>query len=415
MSSHADPIYLDHNATTPLHPEVLDAMIESHRGQWGNPSSSHVYGQRAADAIAAARAEVAGLIGASPAEIIFTSGGTEASNLAIRGAAALRRGALVTSAVEHPATLRPLSALTGRRVVVLPVDGEGRVDADAALPEEVALLTVMHANNEVGTIQPIAALAARCGGLVHTDAAQSLGKVPVDVTALSVDLLTIAGHKLYAPKGIGALYVRDGLALPPLLLGAGHERGLRPGTENVAGIVGLGVACRLAGERLAAEATRLSDLRERLWERLSAGVDGLRPVPRQAGQRGAGRGTRGRRQHRLGLSRDGRVSLRRAAGHGTAAVGGAGRGSPVPGTWHHDRRRGCRRRCPDRRRQEAVRSSECEPIPTCILRGSPLVAGVRISQEQPWSSSVFRKTPSTPTSPSPRSPRSPRSWSPPSC
>ncbi len=166
--------------------------------------------------------------------------------------------------------------------MVLPVDGEGRVDADAALPEEVALLTVMHANNEVGTIQPIAALAARCGGLVHTDAAQSLGKVPVDVTALSVDLLTIAGHKLYAPKGIGALYVRDGLALPPLLLGAGHERGLRPGTENVAGIVGLGVACRLAGERLAAEATRLSDLRERLWERLSAGVDGLRRAsPRQ--------------------------------------------------------------------------------------------------------------------------------------
>ncbi|MFT5681885.1 MAG: cysteine desulfurase [Myxococcota bacterium] len=269
------PIYLDHNATTPLHPAVLDAMTVSLRDHWGNPSSGHIHGRRAKAAMEQARAEVAELIGARPGEIIFTSGGTESSNLAIRGAAALRTGALVTSAIEHPATMRPLQGLTGRTVVILPVDGEGRVAEDAPLPEAVALLTVMHANNEVGTLQPIAALAARCGGLVHTDAAQSLGKVPVDVSALGVDLLTIAGHKLYAPKGVGALYIRDGLDLPPLLLGAGHERGVRPGTENVASIVGLGVACRLAGAGLAEESARLTELRRRLWARLSAGVSGL--------------------------------------------------------------------------------------------------------------------------------------------
>lgn len=271
-----DPIYLDHNATTPVHPEVRAAMADSLLNHWGNPSSSHVYGQRAAAAVQQARAQVAALIGARPHEIVFTSGGTEASNLAICGAAALRRGALVTSAVEHPATLQPLRALPGREVVVLPVDGDGRVHAGAPLPDEVALLTVMHANNEVGTIQPVAALAARCGGWVHTDAAQSLGKVPVDVRDLGVDFLTVAGHKLYAPKGVGALYIREGIALPPLVRGAGHERGIRPGTENVSGIVGLGVACALAADRLAEEPARLEGLRERLWARLSAGVPGLR-------------------------------------------------------------------------------------------------------------------------------------------
>lgn len=270
------PIYLDHNATTPLHPAVIEAMVESLHAHWGNPSSGHIHGRRAKAAMVQARAEVAALIGARPSEIIFTSGGTEASNLAIHGAAALREGALVTSAVEHPATRVPLHSLTGRTVMTLPVDGDGRVDPQAPLPDSVALLTVMHANNEVGTIQPIAALAARCSGLVHTDAAQSLGKVPVDVGTLGVDLLTIAGHKLYAPKGVGALYVRDGVDLPPLLLGAGHERGIRPGTENVAAIVGLGMACRLAGERLESEQIRLTSLRERLWQRLRAGVPGLR-------------------------------------------------------------------------------------------------------------------------------------------
>ena len=279
------PLYFDHNATTPLHPAVLDAMARSLRDHWGNPSSGHIHGRQAKAAMVQARAEVAALIGASPDEITFTSGGTESSNLAIHGAAALGEGALVTSAVEHPATARPLARLaaSGREVVVLPVDGEGRVDADAPLPARVALLTVMHANNEVGTLQPIAALARRCGGLVHTDAAQSLGKVPVNVERLGVDLLTIAGHKLYAPKGIGALYIRAGLRLPPFLLGAGHERGVRPGTENVAGIVGLGVACRLAGAALAEEQVRLTRLRERLWGRLSAAVAGLRRNSPEAG------------------------------------------------------------------------------------------------------------------------------------
>lgn len=270
------PIYLDHNATTPLHPAVLEAMVESLKDHWGNPSSGHIHGRRAKAAMVQARAQVAALIGARPREIIFTSGGTEASNLAIRGAAALRAGALVTSAVEHPATTASLDSLTDREVITLPVDGSGRVDAQAALPDTVALLTVMHANNEVGTLQPISALAARCSGLVHTDAAQSLGKVPVDVDALGVDLLTIAGHKLYAPKGVGALYVRDGIDLPPVLRGAGHERGVRPGTENVAAIVGLGLACQLAGAHLEAEQRRLTSLRERLWKTLLAGVPGLR-------------------------------------------------------------------------------------------------------------------------------------------
>jgi cysteine desulfurase len=270
------PIYLDHNATTPLHPAVLTAMTKSLREHWGNPSSGHVYGRRAMAAVEAARASVAALIGAQSHEIVFTSGGTEASNLAIRGAAALREGALVTSAVEHPATHQPLRALAGRAVVTLPVDGDCRVDAAAPLPSRVALLTVMHANNEVGTIQPVAALAARCGGLVHTDAAQSLGKVAVNVDELRVDLLTIAGHKLYAPKGVGALYIREGIALPPLMVGAGHERGIRPGTENVASIVGLGVACEVAAAHLQDGAERMLRLRERLWRRLAAGVPDLR-------------------------------------------------------------------------------------------------------------------------------------------
>ena len=271
-----EPIYLDHNATTPLHPAVLEAMIESLQEHWGNPSSGHIHGRRAKAAMEEARAEVAALIGARPGEIIFTSGGTEASNLAIHGAAALRPGALVTSAIEHPATRIPLHSMPDRVVITLPVDGSGRVDAQAPLPDRVALLTVMHANNEVGTIQPIAALAERCSGLVHTDAAQSLGKVPVNVDALGVDLLTIAGHKLYAPKGVGALYVREGINLPPLLLGAGHERGIRPGTENVASIVGLGVACRLAAARLDTEPARMRALRERLWQLLRTEIPALR-------------------------------------------------------------------------------------------------------------------------------------------
>ena len=279
------PIYLDHNATTPLLPEVLDAMLPYLREHFGNPSSGHAYGREAHAAIDRARARVAALIGADDDEIVFTSGGTEANNLAIRGATTARpeRRHVVTTAIEHPATARPCAWLEGQgwRVDRLGVDADGRVrpdDARAALRGAPALLTVIHAHNETGVIQPVedlAALAREAGALVHTDAAQSLGKVALAVTSLGVDLLSIAGHKLYAPKGVGALYVRRGAPLAPLLLGAGHERGLRPGTENVAAIVGLGVACELAGRDLGRTAARIRGQRDRLWQLLAAAVPGL--------------------------------------------------------------------------------------------------------------------------------------------
>lgn len=287
MSNAADtaPIYLDHNATTPLLPGVVEAMLPYLREHFGNPSSGHVYGRRARAAVDAAREQVAALLGAAPDEVVFTSGGTEANNLAIRGVAAARpeRRHVVTSNVEHPATERPCRALErqGWRVTRVAVDAEGQVppaDLEGALAADTALVTVMHANNETGVLQPIAALAeaARArGALVHTDAAQSVGKVPTEVAALGVDLLSVAGHKLYAPKGVGALYVRRGTPLEPLLLGAAHERGLRPGTENVASIVGLGAACEIARGSLAAESARVRGLRDRLWDVLRQGVPGL--------------------------------------------------------------------------------------------------------------------------------------------
>lgn len=278
------PIYLDHNATTPLLPEVLDAMLPWLREHFGNPSSGHAYGRRAREAVDQARARVAALLGCAADELVFTSGGTEASNLAIRGVAAARPGRrrLVTTAIEHPATARPCAWLEGQgwSVARLGVDAGGRVrpdDAREAL-RGAALLTVIHAHNETGVIQPVdelAALAREAGALVHADAAQSLGKLPIDVAALGVDLLSVAGHKLHAPTGVGALYVRRGVALEPLLLGAGHERGLRPGTENVAAIVGLGVACELAGRDLERVAARTRALRDRLHQLLAAGVPGL--------------------------------------------------------------------------------------------------------------------------------------------
>jgi cysteine desulfurase len=280
-----DPIYLDHNATTPLLPEVVDAMLPYLREHFGNPSSSHVYGRRARDAVEAARAQVASLIGAAPSEIVFTSGGTEANNLAIRGTTASRpeRKQIVTSVIEHPATANPCRLLERRGYDVnwLGVDDTGRVreeDVRQALTERTALVTVMHANNETGTIQPIAEVASvvhEAGALLHTDAAQSVGKVAVQVDALGVDLLSIAGHKVYAPKGVGALYVRAGVALEPVLLGAGHERGLRPGTENVASIVGLGAACEIAAASLAKESARIRALRDELWSLLQAQIPGL--------------------------------------------------------------------------------------------------------------------------------------------
>lgn len=282
-----DPIYLDHNATTPVAPEVLNAMLPWLREQHGNPSSSHVFGQRAAKAVAAARAQVASLIGAQPGEIVFTGCATEANNLALCGvaqAAPPHRRHLVISAVEHPAVTAPAMYLRGQGwdVSVLPVDAFGRVsvdDVERALRPDTALVSVMHANNEVGTLQPVAEIAALTrprGILLHTDAAQSAGKLRVDVDELGVDLLTLAGHKFNAPKGVGALYVRAGTPIHSITHGADQEHGLRPGTENVALIVALGAAAALARASLPALTAQLRTLRDRLHVQLQAGVPGLR-------------------------------------------------------------------------------------------------------------------------------------------
>ena len=282
----ADLIYLDHNATTPIAPEVLDAMLPYLQQHYGNPSSDHPLGYRAHQAIEEAREQVASLIGAASEEIVFTSGGTESNNLAIRGSTAAAdpvRRRIVTSQVEHPATACPcdLVETQGWTITRLPVTATGTLDLDTvndALDTDVALLTVMLAQNETGAIMPVpaAAAAARRAGIVtHTDAAQAIGKIDVTVETLGVDLLSIAGHKCYAPKGVGALYVRNGTRLKPVLLGGGQERGLRPGTENVACIVGLGAACHLAQSRLNTEPQRLRTLRDQLWRDLSSSIPGL--------------------------------------------------------------------------------------------------------------------------------------------
>ena len=285
-----DPIYLDYNATTPLDPAVIEAMLPYLREHFGNPSSAHAFGKKAHDAVEHARRQVAELLNAQPDEIVFTGGGSEASNLALKGVAFGRLRGLfgrwsggahvVISAVEHPATTQPCEFLKrlGCRVTVVPVDGRGCVDPDAvgrAITKGATLVSVMHSNNEVGTLQPIkeiAALTRAKGALLHTDAAQSTGKLPLDVNDLGVDLLTVAGHKLYAPKGVGVLYVRRGVTLEPLIHGAGHEGGRRAGTENVPYIVGLGAACEVARRSLPAASERLRQLRDRLWERLRAGL-----------------------------------------------------------------------------------------------------------------------------------------------
>jgi cysteine desulfurase len=278
-------IYIDYNATTPIAAEVFEVMLPFLNEHYGNPSSSHAYGRRAREAIELARSQVAQLIGGAPDEIVFTSGGTEASNLAIRGAAMVLPGRrhIVTSAFEHPATAETCALLErgGYRVTRVPIAPDGRIrpeDVARLLDDDVALVTVMHANNEIGTIQPVAdisRLGKARGALIHADAAQSVGKVPLDIDTLGVDLLTIAGHKLYAPKGIGALYIRRGTRLERVLAGAAQERGLRPGTENVAGIVALGKACEIAERDLIFEQMRLRGLREDLLERLRAAVPGL--------------------------------------------------------------------------------------------------------------------------------------------
>ncbi len=261
-------IYLDFNASTPLAPQVRAAMAQMLEEPYGNPSSSHWAGTPARQAVEGARAKVARLLGCKQSEVVFTSGGSEANNHALKGVffAAGRRGAhIITTQVEHPAIINPCRFLEklGASVTYLPVDGYGCVDPDdvrKALRPESVLVSVMHANNEVGTIQPISEISRHLRGtgiLLHTDAAQSVGKIESQVETLGVDLLSVAGHKLYGPKGVGALYVREGVFLEPLIHGAGHESGRRAGTENVLLNAALGVACEVAAKWIGMEPVRI--------------------------------------------------------------------------------------------------------------------------------------------------------------
>ncbi len=269
------PIYLDYNATTPIAPEVVAEMQPWFDTNFGNSSSAYAFGRTSKEAIYKARKQVASLINAAPEEIVFTSCATESNNLAIHGFILANKDKgkhIITSAVEHPAVIEVCKYLTtlGYEITYLPVDAFGRVnpvDVEKAIRHDTALITIMHANNEVGTIQPIseiATIAKKNQVAFHTDAAQSLAKIEVDVQQLGVDLLTIAGHKLYAPKGIGALYIRQGVKIENLIHGASQEKGIRPGTENVPFIVGLGKACELAQQHLSTNSKHLSSLRDQL-------------------------------------------------------------------------------------------------------------------------------------------------------
>lgn len=271
------PIYLDYNATTPHDPEVIDAMRPFLEEEFGNPSSSHWYSIRPKKAVMEARRQVASLLNCEAEEIIFTSGGTESNNHAVKGVALACRDKgnhIITSQIEHPAILEVCEYLekTGYEATYLPVDEHGMVrvsDVSDAITSKTILITIMHANNEVGTIQPIAEiseLAKKHGILLHTDAAQSLGKISTDVGTLGVDLLSVAGHKLYAPKGVGALYIRSGLKLTQFMHGAGQESGWRAGTENVLEIVGLGKACEVARRDLEKNMDHMQAMRNRLYD-----------------------------------------------------------------------------------------------------------------------------------------------------
>jgi cysteine desulfurase len=290
-------VYLDYNATTPVEPAVLDAMLPYFSGEFGNAASIHTPGQRARAAVEIAREQVAALIGARPQEIVFTSGGTESDNHAIFGVTAFNsltsstsHPHVITTAIEHEAVLNACQALEkqGVSVTYLRVDREGQIDLDElrrAIRPETKLITIMHANNELGTVQPlqeIGRIAADADVYFHTDAVQSAGKIPIDVNTLGIDLLSLSGHKLYAPKGIGALYVRGGTRLRQLLYGGHHQRGFRPGTENVAGIVGLGKAAEIARASLAADAQRIAALRDKLEAGLLAHVPDARVNARNA-------------------------------------------------------------------------------------------------------------------------------------
>jgi cysteine desulfurase len=279
-------VYFDYNATTPLSREAADAVDRATRDLFGNASSVHHYGQQAKSALDEARSATSALLNADPSEIVFTSGGTEADNFAIRGAAealeATTRRHLVVSAIEHEAVLNTVKALARRgwQTTVVPVDQSGIVSPDRmreAVGNQTALVSIMHANNEIGTIQPIAELSAIAherGALMHTDAVQSSGKIPIDVRALGVDLLALSAHKFNGPKGAGALFVKRGTRMLPILTGGKHERNRRAGTENVPALVGLGVAARLSAAKLAAEGARVAALRDRLEEGILRGVPG---------------------------------------------------------------------------------------------------------------------------------------------
>jgi cysteine desulfurase len=271
------PIYLDYNASTPIDPAVAAAMSPFLDGHFGNPSSGHWAARDAKAALETARGQVAVLLGCRSDEVVFTSGGSEANNLAIKGVFFARRDKgdhIVTTRIEHPATVEPCRFLErlGARVTWLPVDRTGRVDPNdlrRAITPRTVLVSIMHANNEVGTIEPVAdcaCIAREHGVLFHTDAAQSVGKIATRVDELGVDLLSIAGHKVYAPKGVGALFVRRGVALEPVIHGAGHESGRRAGTESALLAVGLGKACELARDLVRME--RVRELRDRLWNEL---------------------------------------------------------------------------------------------------------------------------------------------------
>ena len=282
------PVYLDYNATTPHAPEVIEAMRPFFEEEFGNPSSSHFYGSKPKQAVIKAREQIASLLNCEPQEIIFTSGGTESNNFAIKGCAQALRDKgnhIITSQIEHPAVLEVCDFLEtiGFEITCLPVDEVGLVqleDIEAAIRKETTLISIMHANNEVGTIQPIteiAELAKKNDIILHTDAAQSVGKIPVDVNRLGVDLLSIAGHKVYAPKGVGALFIRQGLAPAKLMHGAGQEMAIRPGTENVLEIVGLGMACEIARRDLEKNMAHLQAMRDRLFEGIKKECDPVKP------------------------------------------------------------------------------------------------------------------------------------------
>lgn len=278
-------IYLDHNATTPVAPEVVEAMKPYWGNQYGNPSSAYTLGRSAKQDLEEARTQVAALLGCQPSEIVFTSGGTESNNMVIKGVAhslAEKGRHIITTAIEHPSVTNPCLFLLyqGYDVTFLPVDSTGLVDPEAvkeAIRPTTVLISVMHANNETGTIQPISeigALAQEAGVLFHTDAAQSVGKIPARVPDLQVDFLSVAGHKMYAPKGIGALFLRNGLKIEQFMHGAGQESGRRAGTENVMFAVALGRACALARDRMSADAERIHFLRDRLHTLIAQDISG---------------------------------------------------------------------------------------------------------------------------------------------